>query len=179
MTIDYARLFRLDGRRAVVVGAGSGIGREAARALAAHGADVVCADLDPAARPRRPAAAEGMRAYELDVLDRDAVRAAAADLGEVDVLVFTTGRNVRKRLLDYSDDEFDQVVALNLRGVVRPDPRVRRRDGRARPRQHHRHRRRSARSSSSRARASTPRPRPGWSSCSGPPPPSSARAAYG
>jgi NAD(P)-dependent dehydrogenase (short-subunit alcohol dehydrogenase family) len=57
-----------------------------------------------------------MRAYELDVLDRDAVRAAAVDLGEVDVLLFTTGRNVRKRLLDYGDDEFDQVVALNLRG---------------------------------------------------------------
>ena len=56
-----------------------------------------------------------MRAYELDVLDRDAVRAAADDLGEVDVLVFTTGRNVRKRLLDYGDDEFDQVIALNLR----------------------------------------------------------------
>ena len=45
----YARLFRLDGRRAVVVGAGSGIGRESALALAAHGAQVVCADRDLAA----------------------------------------------------------------------------------------------------------------------------------
>lgn len=113
---DYARMFRLDGRRAVVVGAGSGIGREAARALAAHGADVVCADLDPAAANATADSGQGMRAYELDVLDREGVRAAAEDLGEVDVLVFTTGRNVRKRLLDYGDDEFDQVVALNLRG---------------------------------------------------------------
>src|SRR3712207_7868005 len=39
---DYGALFRLDGRRAVVVGAGSGIGREAALGLAAHGAAVVC-----------------------------------------------------------------------------------------------------------------------------------------
>lgn len=114
---DYARLFRLDGRRAVVVGAGSGIGREAARALAAHGAEVVCADLDPTTAAETAASGDGMRAYELDVLDRDAVRAAGADLGEVDILVFTTGRNVRKRLLDYGDDEFDQVVALNLRGA--------------------------------------------------------------
>jgi NAD(P)-dependent dehydrogenase (short-subunit alcohol dehydrogenase family) len=114
---DYGRMFRLDGRRAVVVGAGSGIGREAARALAAHGADVVCADLDATTAAETADGGDGMRAYELDVLDRNAVRAAATDLGEVDILVFTTGRNVRKRLLDYGDDEFDQVVALNLRGA--------------------------------------------------------------
>ena len=113
---DYTRLFRLDGRRAVVVGAGSGIGREAARALAAHGAEVVCADLDPTMAAETAGTGPDMHPYGLDVLDRDAVRAAAADLGEVDVLVFTTGRNVRKRLLDYADDDFDRVVELNLRG---------------------------------------------------------------
>jgi NAD(P)-dependent dehydrogenase (short-subunit alcohol dehydrogenase family) len=108
---SYEGLFRLDGRRAVVVGAGSGIGREAARALAAHGADVVCADRDAEA-----AAATGAgTAYALDVLDRDAVREAAASLGGVDVLVFTAATNVRKRLLDYADAEFDRVVDLNLR----------------------------------------------------------------
>jgi NAD(P)-dependent dehydrogenase (short-subunit alcohol dehydrogenase family) len=109
--MSYQNLFRLDGRRAVVVGAGSGIGREAARALAAHGADVVCADRDVEA-----AAATGAgTAFALDVLDRDAVRAAATDLGAVDVLVFTAATNVRKRLLDYADAEFDRVVDLNLR----------------------------------------------------------------
>jgi NAD(P)-dependent dehydrogenase (short-subunit alcohol dehydrogenase family) len=109
--MTYEGLFRLDGRRAVVVGAGSGIGREAARALAAHGAEVVCADRDVDA-----AAATGAgTAYALDVLDRDSVRAAATDLGAVDVLVFTAATNVRKRLLDYADAEFDRVVDLNLR----------------------------------------------------------------
>jgi NAD(P)-dependent dehydrogenase (short-subunit alcohol dehydrogenase family) len=107
----YERLFRLDGRRAVVVGAGSGIGREAARALAAHGADVVCADRDADAA----AATEAGTPYALDVLDRDAVRVAASELGDVDVLVFTAATNVRKRLLDYADAEFDRVVDLNLR----------------------------------------------------------------
>ena len=43
---DYTRAFRLDGRRALVVGAGSGIGRASAWALAAHGATVLCADRD-------------------------------------------------------------------------------------------------------------------------------------
>jgi NAD(P)-dependent dehydrogenase (short-subunit alcohol dehydrogenase family) len=107
----YTALFRLDGRRAVVVGAGSGIGREAARALAAHGAEVVCADRDAEAA----AATDAGTPYALDVLDRTAVRAAASELGAVDVLVFTAATNVRKRLLDYADAEFDRVVDLNLR----------------------------------------------------------------
>ncbi len=109
--MDYAQLFRLDGRRAVVVGAGSGIGREAARALAAQGAEVVCADRDVDAA----AATEAGAPYALDVLNRDAVRRAASELGSVDVLVFTAATNVRKRLLDYADAEFDRVVDLNLR----------------------------------------------------------------
>jgi NAD(P)-dependent dehydrogenase (short-subunit alcohol dehydrogenase family) len=113
--VSYQGLFRLDGRRAVVVGAGSGIGREAARALAAHGAEVVCADRDADAAAETAAGTATGTAYALDVLDRAAVRAAAAELGEVDVLVFTAATNVRKRLLDYADAEFDRVVDLNLR----------------------------------------------------------------
>jgi NAD(P)-dependent dehydrogenase (short-subunit alcohol dehydrogenase family) len=114
---DYARLFRLDGRRAVVVGAGSGIGRESALALAAHGAQVVCADRDLAAAEETAALGEGVTAYRLDVLDGDAVRHAADELGVVDVLVYTAATNVRKRVLDYADDEFDRVVDLNLRAA--------------------------------------------------------------
>ncbi|WP_019064102.1 SDR family NAD(P)-dependent oxidoreductase [Streptomyces prunicolor] len=109
-----ARLFRLDGRRAVVIGAGSGIGAACARALAAHGAAVVCADLDLAAATST-ATVIGGEPYLLDLLDREAVRAAPAVLGEVDVLVFTPATNVRRRLVDYSDAEFDRIVDLNLR----------------------------------------------------------------
>lgn len=115
--MDYTGLFRLDGRRAVVVGAGSGIGREAALALAAHGADVVAVDLDLAAAEKVADSMGGRAAaaYALDVLDPAAVARAADELGDVDVLVFTPAVNVRKRLLDYTADEFDRVVALNLR----------------------------------------------------------------
>ena len=112
---DYSTLFRLDGRRAVVVGAGSGIGRESALALAAHGAEVVCADRDLAAAEETVAAGDGMTAYPLDVLDSEAVSRCAGELGEIDVLVFTAATNVRKRLLDYTTEEFDRVVSLNLR----------------------------------------------------------------
>ncbi|MGH3740227.1 MAG: SDR family NAD(P)-dependent oxidoreductase [Micromonosporaceae bacterium] len=113
--MDYSKLFRLDGRRAVVVGAGSGIGRESALALVAHGAEVVCADRDLAAAEQTVAAGGGGEAYLLDVLDPEAVASAAAGLGPVDVLVFTAAVNVRKRMVDYTTEEFDRVVALNLR----------------------------------------------------------------
>lgn len=113
----YSDLFRLDGRRAVVVGAGSGIGRESALALAAHGADVICADRDLEAAEATASLGNALTAYRLDVLDGDAVARAAQELGEVDVLVFTAATNVRKRLLDYSADEFDTVVSLNLRAA--------------------------------------------------------------
>jgi NAD(P)-dependent dehydrogenase (short-subunit alcohol dehydrogenase family) len=111
--MQYDRLFQLDGRRAVVVGAGSGIGREASRALAAHGAEVICADRDAEAARSTGAGI----AHVLDVLDREAVRAAPGALGDVDVLVFTPAVNVRKRLLDYAEPEFDRVVDLNLRAA--------------------------------------------------------------
>jgi len=120
---DYRRLFRLDGRTALVVGGGSGIGREGALALAAHGATVVCADRDLAAAQGTVDRAAGdddageLRAYELDVLDESAVARAATELGTVDVLVYSAGTNVRKRVLDYSTEDFDRVIGLNLRAA--------------------------------------------------------------
>jgi NAD(P)-dependent dehydrogenase (short-subunit alcohol dehydrogenase family) len=117
MSTGYQDLFRLDGRTAVVIGAGSGIGRESALALAAHGAEVICADRDLAAAEQTAALGEQLSARELNVLDQAAIEQTAADLGAVDVLVFTAATNVRKRLLDYSGEEFDRVVALNLRSA--------------------------------------------------------------
>jgi NAD(P)-dependent dehydrogenase (short-subunit alcohol dehydrogenase family) len=116
--MSYADLFRLDGRRALVIGAGSGIGREAVLALAAHGADVVAADRDLAAVESYADGSDGpVRPYGLDVLDSDAVSDAAGELSPVDVLVLTPAVNVRKRLLDYTIEEFDRVVGLNLRAA--------------------------------------------------------------
>lgn len=120
--MEYADLFRLDGRRALVIGAGSGIGREAALALAAHGAEVVAADRDLAAvESVADGVADGLDGqvapYRLDVLDQEAVTGAVGELSPVDVLVYTPAMNVRKRLLDYTGEEFDRVVGLNLRAA--------------------------------------------------------------
>lgn len=111
----YSTLFRLDGKRALLIGAG-GIGREVALALAAHGAEVVCADRDAVAAGETAAAVDG-EAVTLDVTDARAVERAATELGAVDVLVLTAATNVRKRILDYAPEEFDRVVGLNLKAT--------------------------------------------------------------
>ncbi|MEV0522979.1 SDR family oxidoreductase [Streptomyces sp. NPDC050439] len=127
--MDYGNLFRLDGRRVAVVGGASGIGREAARALVAQGAHVIVADRDTEGAERTAALAVGPSdaadqrlgtavTHPLDVLDPDAVRSAVAAWGPLDGLVVTVGANVRKRLADYGLDEFDRVIALNLRSYL-------------------------------------------------------------
>ncbi|WP_151526412.1 SDR family NAD(P)-dependent oxidoreductase [Serinicoccus kebangsaanensis] len=116
MSLDYSQMFRLDGRRAVVVGCG-GIGAEIVAGLAAQGATVTCLDKDVSTAESALERAPGGTAYAVDVLDPAALERRAADLGDVDVLVLTAAMNVRKRLLDYSAEEFARVVDLNLRGT--------------------------------------------------------------
>lgn len=129
----YGRLFRLDGRRVLVVGAAGGIGREVALGLAAQGASVVCADKDAEGAAETARLIETARfietarladegsgaatAYPVDVLDPAALGRAAEELGALDGLVLMPATNVRKRLLDYSGEEFDRVVSLNLRAA--------------------------------------------------------------
>src|SRR5258708_1765572 len=100
-----ADMFRLDGKVAVVIGAGSGIGEAAATGLARQGASVVCADvrLDAA---QRVAKEIGGGAVELDIVNHERTRAVlrqiVEDLGALDIAVSTPGINVRKPILEYS-----------------------------------------------------------------------------
>ncbi len=120
---DYPALFRLDGRRALVVGAGSGIGKTSAEALAAFGAHVTCADLDVAAAERTAAsitsAGQKAEAVQIDVRDTKTVTAAFARDRAIDVLVSTPGINVRKPIMQITDEEFDRVIDVNLKGTFR------------------------------------------------------------
>jgi NAD(P)-dependent dehydrogenase (short-subunit alcohol dehydrogenase family) len=116
---EYESLFRLDGRRALVVGAGSGIGAASAAGLAAFGAEVVCADIQIDAARAVAAGIPGATALRLDIADAASIRAAAAEIGAPDVLVTTPSVNVRKRIVDYTDAELDRVVDLNLKGTFR------------------------------------------------------------
>ncbi|HXB74867.1 MAG TPA: SDR family NAD(P)-dependent oxidoreductase [Candidatus Acidoferrales bacterium] len=123
--IEFSSLFRLDGRVAFVAGAASGIGMAAAQGLAAVGAVVVCADLDPAGAARTAA---GIRQHggqadslALDITDgaavADAFRRMESQYHQIHVAVSTPAVNIRKPMLSYSDAEFEKVLRLNLGGA--------------------------------------------------------------
>lgn len=127
MTKDYADLFRLDGRVALVVGGGSGIGQAGAIGLAAFGARCAVADVNGAgagetvARIRTNGASAD--AFDVDVRDSASVDRLVAQVLErhrrIDILLAMPAMNIRKRLADYTDDEFDRVIDLNLKGTFR------------------------------------------------------------
>lgn len=113
-------MFRLDGKNVAVIGAASGIGEAVAKAASSQGATVVALDVDDAgaARVCRAIESDGgsASARQLDIRDGTAVEAAFAELSDVDGVVCTPSINVRKRILDYADDELDRVVDVNLKG---------------------------------------------------------------
>jgi NAD(P)-dependent dehydrogenase (short-subunit alcohol dehydrogenase family) len=117
-------LFRLDERTVAVIGAGAGIGEAVARAAAEHGAHVLCLDIDGDAAGR---AAERIRQAGgrsapgvIDVVDARSVdeglRWAVAATGRLDGVVCTPGVNVRKKMVDYAEEEFDKVLRVNMKG---------------------------------------------------------------
>jgi 2-deoxy-D-gluconate 3-dehydrogenase len=118
-------LFSLAGRHALVTGAGQGLGRGMAEALAAAGADVVCADRTPGRTADTAAAirARGRTAWELsaDLSDRAAVQgladAAERETGGVDILVNCGGTIARFPAAEYPDEAWDQVMRTNLDGT--------------------------------------------------------------
>jgi NAD(P)-dependent dehydrogenase (short-subunit alcohol dehydrogenase family) len=115
----------LRGRRALVTGAGSGMGRASALLLAARGADVLATDIDPATAAEtaeRCAAAGGRaRAATLDVSDYDGVLgtlAAEQDRhGPIDVAVGCAGIATFATVAEVPEDEVDAVLAVSLGGT--------------------------------------------------------------
>ena len=117
---------QLAGKRAIVTGGASGIGRAVVMALAGEGCHVAIADradheqMDEVARA---VAASGGQAFsaQVDVADEAQVLAMFAAvlprLGGLDILVNNAGILIEKPLLDTSAADFDRLIGVNLRGV--------------------------------------------------------------
>ena len=123
MTVDLAATpsFRLDGKRALVTGAGRGIGFAAASALADAGAHVTLAartmsEIKEAAAAIR---ARGQQAepLALDVRDIDAMKMAIAAQAPFDILVNNAGTNRPAPFVDVKVEDFDFVFGLNVRAA--------------------------------------------------------------
>ena len=110
----------LAGRRALVTGAGSGIGRAIAVALAGAGARVAVTDIDAAAAEKVAEELGGV-AFRLDVTDAAETAAvierAAARLGGLEIVCANAGVSTMSRVVDLSEAEWDHNIAVNAKGV--------------------------------------------------------------
>jgi NAD(P)-dependent dehydrogenase (short-subunit alcohol dehydrogenase family) len=121
LTLPKTPSLRLDGRRALITGAGRGLGLAAAAALAQAGAHVVlaartAAEIEAAAEAIR---GDGGSAEPLlvDVLDTPAMAEAVAAAGPFDILVNNAGTNRPKPFTEVTEEDFDTVADLNLRAA--------------------------------------------------------------
>jgi NAD(P)-dependent dehydrogenase (short-subunit alcohol dehydrogenase family) len=117
-------MFRLDGKRALVTGAGSGIGEAIARLFAQQGGQVIVADVqaDAAKRVSAGITEQGGAAAELvlDVADEEQVRGALEQIatrGRLDILVNNAGVSHVGNILETSLDEWERVMRVNARGA--------------------------------------------------------------
>jgi gluconate 5-dehydrogenase len=122
---DIPEIFRLDGQRAIVTGAASGLGKMIALGFAHFGSDVACLDINQ--EGARATAEEISRlgrkslTVEVDVRDWESVLSSAegdkAWTGGVDIAVNVPGINRRKPVLELTTEEFSEVLEVNLKGV--------------------------------------------------------------
>jgi len=119
--------FDLSGRVALVTGAARGIGRTLAIGLAQAGADIGVTDLETSLDGAKETAREvrrlGRRAVvkPLDVTSTKSIEAGlqqiVQELGAIDILINNAGIIVRKPAFEFSSDDWDSVIAVNLSGV--------------------------------------------------------------
>jgi 2-keto-3-deoxy-L-fuconate dehydrogenase len=107
---------RLNGKKTLITAAAQGIGRASALAFAREGAQVIATDVN-AAKLAELAGIPGIATRTLDVLDRAAIQACAAELGAVDVLFNCAGYVANGTILDCDEAAWDFSNNLNVRAM--------------------------------------------------------------
>ena len=118
---SLAARFRVDGRVALVTGAGRGIGRSVALALAQAGAEVwlvarTQTEIETAANEIRAAGGRAVAAA-CDVTDAAAVRRVVAAIPALDILINNAGMNIPEPFVDVSEENLDRVLGLNVKAA--------------------------------------------------------------
>lgn len=116
---------RLHDKVALITGAGAGIGRAIACRLAEEGADIAIHDISiaDANQTAEMIRKVGRRAetYQVDVARADQVRSVIArtvgDFGRVHILVNDAGVSIYRRLFDFTDEDWDRIIGVNLTGT--------------------------------------------------------------
>ena len=116
-------MFNLEGKTAIVTGARTGIGQGIAEGLAEAGADVIGAG--HAAMPETEAYISGLgrkfRYYDIDLGKQDGIQAlvdyAVNEFGKVDILVNNAGIIRRQDVLDFTEENWDDVINMNLKSL--------------------------------------------------------------
>jgi NAD(P)-dependent dehydrogenase (short-subunit alcohol dehydrogenase family) len=126
VTRALTEVVSLRGRRAVVTGGARGLGRAITRRLAEAGASILIGDVDAEGAAEVATELTGafdvdVRATQLDVSDSASIAATAdralAELGGIDIWVNNAGVYPSRRVLAMTDDEWDDVIGVNLRGT--------------------------------------------------------------
>lgn len=120
---DVGDRFRLEGRIALVTGAGRGIGRSVAMALAGAGAEVLLMartreEVENAAAQIRASGGQA-KAVQCDVTDAAAVGRAFSALARLDILVNSAGTNIPEPFVDVTEAHLDTLIDLNVKAAFR------------------------------------------------------------
>jgi NAD(P)-dependent dehydrogenase (short-subunit alcohol dehydrogenase family) len=120
-------IFRLDGKKAVVIGGAGGIGDAIAHGFAHYGASVAVAsrrlpELEQVAKEIQDEFSVETAAFQVDVTDEKSVAGlvdqVVAKFGTVDILVNSQGLNIKKPAVDFNVSDWEQMFSVNVKGIM-------------------------------------------------------------
>jgi 3-oxoacyl-[acyl-carrier protein] reductase len=110
------KVFSLEGKTILIVGASSGIGQHAAKIYAERGANLLIAARRKSLLDEL-AAELGAKSFFVDVTQSESISALLSQIKKVDVVLNTAGINIRKPALEHTSEDWDRLMSINLKGT--------------------------------------------------------------